>query len=690
VAEHPPESANRPDATPVGGRLDSWKEIAAYLQRDVTTVRRWEKRERLPVHRHVHDKLGTVYAFKSEIDEWWLGRGHQVRASDEDRRADEDVSPPVSLTDNGQTCGRERLAWVLAATFFAIAVISTVALVTTYVRTAVDQAEYRFSIPPPERGAFGTVAVSPDGRHLAFTAYGADGIVRLWVRRLDSVEARPLAATEDAAFPFWSPDSRFIGFFAGGKLKKVEASGGAPQTVCDAVDGRGGSWNQDDVILFAPGREGALHRVAAVGGLAPAVTTVERPRHRGHLWPAFLPDGRHFLYLADSANGEHHVVYIGALDTNDAKPLLQARSNAVYTPEGFLLFARDGALVAQRFDLKKLALTDELTVITDRVAQLYGLDHKGDFSTSNTGVLVFRGGGSPLKQLTWIDRRGQRLGYIGEPADYAEPVLSPDGTRVAVSVFDPSSKDWASDIWLLDVPTGAPTRLTFDRAADFEPVWSPDGEYVAFASKRGGTLNLYRKRVSGSGPDELLLTSDTDKHSEAWSPDGRFLTYSSLESNTKYDVWLLPLEGEQKPQPFLHSQFSEGQSQISPNGRWIAYTSFESDRMEVYVRPFPAGAGQWQVSSAGGGDPRWRRDGRELFYIAADGTLMSMAVESDRVFTPGIPQPLFDTKINHLWDDARNHYDVSLDGQRFLVATPIDNLGSLPLTMVVNWKNERP
>jgi Tol biopolymer transport system component len=259
---------------------------------------------------------------------------------------------------------------------------------------------------------------------------------------------------------------------------------------------------------------------------------------------------------------------------------------------------------------------------------------------------------------------------------------------VAVSVFDPTSKDWASDIWLLDVSTGARTRLTFDRAADFEPVWSPDGDHIVFASTRGGTLDLYRRSVSGSGPDELLLTSDTAKHSEAWSPDGRFLTYSSLEPKTKYDVWLLPLVGEQKPQPFLHSQFSEGQSQISPDGRWIAYTSFESNRMEVYVRAFPAGAGQWQVSTSGGGDPRWRRDGKELFYIAANGILMTVAVESGRVFTPGIPQPLFDTRINHLWDDARNHYDVSLDGQRFLVATPIDNLGSLPLTVVVNWKNE--
>jgi Tol biopolymer transport system component len=325
------------------------------------------------------------------------------------------------------------------------------------------------------------------------------------------------------------------------------------------------------------------------------------------------------------------------------------------------------------------------------VVQPYGLDHRGDFSTSNTGVLAFRRGGSPLKQLTWLDRRGERIADLAEPADYAEPVLSPDGTRVAISVFEPpTSGAWASDIWLLDVSTGARTRLTFDKAADFEPVWSPDGTQIVFASTRGGQLDLYRKSVDGSGPDELLLTSGAPKHSEAWSPDGRFLVYSSLESTTKFDVWALPLVGQRDPQPLLHSEFSEGQSQISPNGRWLAYTSYESGRMEVHVRPFPTGAGQWQISATGGGDPRWRRDGQELFYIAADGTLMAVAVDASRVFKPAIPRPLFATMINHLWDDARNHYDVSLDGERFLVARPIEHLGSLPVTVVVNWRDERP
>ena len=692
MAVHPSDPANRPDASP-SGRLDSWKEIAAYLQRDVTTVRRWEKREGLPVHRHLHHKLGSVYAYKREIDEWWDGRRRHFDESDQRRRAGEDELAPESLAtaDSGGTRGRARLAWGLAVIFLAVAIIAIATVIVSDSRKVLDGTEYRFPMSPPDGGTLGTVAISPDGRQIAFTASSADGTSRLWVRRLDSVAAQPLAATEEAAFPFWSPDSRFIGFFAAGKLKRIPASGGAaPQTVCDASDGRGGTWNENDVILFAPGREHALHRVPAAGGIASPVTTVDRPRHRGHLWPEFLPDRRHFLYLADSVETAHHAIYVGALDTTDTKPLVHARSNAVYAPDGVLLFARDGALVSQLFDMRRLQLMGDPAIIADRVLQQYGLDHKGDFSTSRTGVLAFRNGGSPLKQLAWIDRRGQQLGDLAEPASYAEPVLSPDGTRVAVSVFDPSSRVWASDIWLLDVASGARTRLTFDPAADFEPVWSPDGTHIIFASNRGGTLDLYRKHVSGSGPDELLLKSDTPKHSEALSPDGRFLTYSSLESKTKYDVWVLPLLGDRKPMPFLQTEFSEGQSQISPNGRWVVYTSYETGRMEVYVRPFPVGDGKWQVSSTGGADPRWRRDGKELFYLATTGTLMAVAVEAGSVFKPGVPQPLFDTRVNHLWDDARNHYDVSRDGNRFLVTTPVETFGSLPFTVVVNWKTERP
>lgn len=666
MAPHPSESSNRGESSPVEGRLDSWKEIARYLQRDVTTVRRWEKREGLPVHRHLHDKLGTVYAYDKEIDAWWAGR--------RSRLTEPEVAPSTR---------REQVAWSVTA---MLALITMAALVTQFVpafRATQSFTEHRFEIPPPDGRQLGIAAVSPDGRVIAFTAAEVDGTSRLWLRRLDAVVPQVLAETEGASFPFWSPDSQSLAFFADGRLKRLSVSGGSPQIVCDAPQGRGGTWNIDDVIVFAPGREHALHRVAASGGIAVPLTTVDRPRQRGHLWPDFLPDGRHIVFSADSVDDEHHAIYIAALDRGEAKLLLRARSNAIVSADGRLLFARDGGLIAQPFDARTLAIVGEPTTLADRVLQPYGFDHKGDFSISRDGVLAFRSGASPLKQLEWVDRRGRRLDILAEPAVYADPVLSPDDARVAVSVFDPLSDAWASDIWLIDATTGARTRFTFDRAADFEPVWSPDGAYVVFASNRGGTLDLYRKRATGAEEEELLLQSDRPKHPEAWSPDGRFLTYASLETKTKYDVSALPLFGDRTPRPLLRGVFSEGQSQISPDGRWLAYTSYETGTMEVYVRPFPGGDGKWQVSAAGGADPRWRRDGKELFFIAAGGMLMAMTVATDGAFTPGLPTPLFDTHVNHLWDDARNHYEVSRNGQRFLVTTPIEDHGTVPLTVVV-------
>lgn len=666
---HPSGTSKRGETSQAEDRLDSWKEIAGYLQRDVTTVRRWEKREGLPVHRHVHDKLGTVYAYRAEIDAWWAGRGSGL------------AEPEVAHSDS-----RERLAWSVAAVLMLVAVLALVTVFVPGFRPSPQNGEHRFEIPSPAGRNLGTAAVSPDGRVIAFTAADGDGTSRLWVRRLDAVSPHVLAETEGAAFPFWSPDSRSIGFFAKGRLKKLALSGGSPQILCDAPQGRGGTWNLDDVIVFAPGREHALHRVAATGGIAVPVTTVDRPRQRGHLWPDFLPDGRHVVYSVDSVDAEHHAIYVAPLDHGEPTLVVRARSNAVATADGRLLFARDGGLVAQPFDAGALAVVGEPLTIADRVLQPYGFDHKGDFSISSNGVLAFRNGASPLKQLEWIDRRGRGLGSLAEPAVYAEPVLSPDDTRVAVSVFDPRSDSWASDIWLIDAATGTRSRFTFDKAADFEPVWSPDGTYIVFASNRGGTLDLYRKRATGSEEEQLLLTSDTPKHPEAWSPDGRFLTFASLETKTKYDVSVLPLMGDRTPRPLLREAFSEGQSQISPDGRWLAYTSYETGTMEVYVRPFPAGDGKWQISTDGGADPRWRRDGRELFFIAAGGMLMAMRVGTDGAFTPGVVTPLFDTRVNHLWDDARNHYDVSRDGQRFLVTTPIENHGAVPLTVVVRGR----
>jgi Tol biopolymer transport system component len=638
-------------------------------------VRRWERREGLPVHRHLHDKQGSVYAFQDEIDAWWerraISNGHG--ASPGARRR----------TFSGVHLATAAVAGAILAGLAAMATVSVTS------PAAGGDGEYRFSIAPPDAAVIGTSALSPDGRHLAFTASGPDGTT-LWIRPLVSVTPRAIPGTDEAAFPFWSADSRFVGFFAGGRLKTVAIAGGDVKTICDAPEGRGGAWNQDDVILFAPDRDGPLFRVPASGGLPVRVTHVDRALHRAHLWPEFLPDGQHFFYLADSTRPEHHAIFAGGLDQSPPKRLIAVESNAAFDG-AHVLYMRNRTLLAQRFDTRRLQLNEEVVTVAQPVVRQYGIDHKGDFSASRTGVLTFRSGGTIQTRLNWLDRRGQPAGALdaGDAAT-TEPVLSPDGSRAAVSVFDADGETLASDLWLLDLVRGGRSRFTFEAAAEFEPVWSPDGTRVAFASSKGGTLDLYEKPSSGTGAEVLLLHTEHPKHPESWSPDGRVLTYASFEEPTKYDVWMLSLDGERKATPYLRSEYSEGQSQISPDGRWVAYTSNESGRLEVYVGAFPVPNGKWQISSDGGADPRWRGDGRELFYISTGGRMMAVDVAPSPAFAAGVPRPLFEINVMDLWQDARNHYDVSRDGARFLVASPVENTKRLPLTVVVNWQGSRP
>jgi Tol biopolymer transport system component len=458
----------------------------------------------------------------------------------------------------------------------------------------------------------------------------------------------------------------------------------------DAPAGRGGTWNRDGTILFSPGREGGVFRVAASGGSATPVTSVERPRHRGHLWPEFLPDGRHFLYLADSTDPEHHVIYVAAIDSTDRKPLVTAASNATYTRDGHLLFSRDRRLVAQPFDVDRLELAGEPVTLVDELHHQLELDHKADFSVA-AEVLAYRSPTSTKVQLVWRDRAGRQAALIDDSAQYFEPTLSPDGKRIAVARSEPPSKrfgfglgNWTSDIWIFDVTSGAASRFTFDSGAEWEPVWSPDGARLVYSSNRTGVLDLYQKAVSLTGGDDLLFHSNTAKHAESWSPDGRFILFSTLEPKTGWDLWMLPMFGDRQPVRLMQGEFSESGGQISPDGRWLAYTSNESGRSEIYVRSFPALEGKWQISNHGGSDPRWRSDGKELFYIAADRRLMAVAVATVADFEPGVTRPLFDTGLQHVEGDARNHYDVSRDGRRFLVMQPVADTRSSPFTIVVN------
>ncbi len=683
-------------------RLDSWKEIAAYLKRDVTTVRRWEKREGLPVHRHLHERRDSVYSYRTEIDEWWEGRRNHLV----ENGALEGVtlgggngsSTSAALPEAPERlprAPRARLAWTLAGTFFFATLILALLLVARSQPTAFgDTAELRFSIFPPEETSFASVGLSPDGRHFAFTAgptSTSGGKTLLWVRALDTLAARSVPDTEDATFPFWSPTSDALGFFAGGKLWIVAIAGGSPRVVCDAPNGRGGTWNREGIIVFAPGREGPLLRVEASGGAAAPVTTVERPNERGHLWPEFLPDGNHFLYLADSNVPEHHNLFVGALDGNERQRLFPLGSNAAYS-DGYLVFARDRQLVAQPFDASRLALTGEAVTLVERVQQQS--DHKTDFSVSANLVLVYRTMQSPATRLVWRDRTQLHSTLVGTPGEYTEPALSPDETRVAIDLFDPRpSKRFGygvgrvrSDIWILDRSSGAASQFTSDPAADWGPVWSPDGRSIVFSSnRRRDNLELYRKNATGDGPDELLLAANgTNPVAQSWSPDGKHLLYSAFDPKTHMDLWLLPMSGDHTPMPLLRSEFSEEQGQISPNGRWFAYTSNEFGRSEVYVQSFPEPGAKWQISMNGGGDPRWRRDGKELFYIAADRRLMAVAVKTGATFEQAPAVLLFDTGVPPQWYFARNLYDVSRDGQ-FLFMTPVEDDRSSPFTVVLNW-----
>ena len=692
MADDPPPATGRPDSVSDGGRLDSWKEIAAYLKRDVTTVRRWEKREGLPVHRHLHDQRDSVYAYRIEVDQWSQARGnHVIRAPSIEKVPPSHSVPRLNLSR------RDRFAWALVVILLVAAVSSTAALVVRRGRPdARERAPLSFAEFPPEGASFGTMALSPDGRQLAFTATSNGGKPMLWLRPLQSLTRRALPGTDGAAFPFWAPDGQAIGFFANGALKRISLAGGLPQLLCEAPDGRGGSWNAEGTIIFSPSRESGVARVPAAGGLAASVTSVDRPHERGHLWPRFLPDGRHFLYLADSSEREHHNLFVGSLDTSDRTHLFGlASSNAIYSGEGHLLFARDRQLMAQPFDPRRLVLTGDPIVLATEVLQRWNLDHNTDFTVSDNGILIYRSLRGLDTQLVWRGRVEHQSALVEQSSTYSEPTLSPDGKRVAVAVFDPHPSERfgfglervTADIWIMDAASGAAFRFTFDPSADFAPVWSPDGNRIVFASNRRGTLDLYQKRADGVDGEELLLESASAKVPTAWSRDGRYVVYSAFTKETREDLWLLPMIGERRPTPLMRTNASEEQATVSPDGRWFAYTSNESGNSEVYVQgfPSPAGKGKWQISTGGGGDARWSGDGRELFYLAQNRTLMAVPIKAGVDFEHGTASPLFDTGMDEHWGEARNHYDVSRDGRQFLFMTPVADDRASPFTVVVNW-----
>jgi eukaryotic-like serine/threonine-protein kinase len=543
----------------------------------------------------------------------------------------------------------------------------------------------RFRVPIPETlhlAESGGFSLSPDGRTLAYLAAGPDGVLRVWVQSLDSLDPKSLSGTEVLGGdppPFWSPDSKFVAFYSGEKLKKTDLKGNPPQTIC-SVPGIliGGSWNREGVIIF--GRTtGGLMGVAENGGDAVPLTTRDSTRReRVHGGPTFLPDGRHFLYSRFSSVLENDGVYVGSLD---AKPGKQALTQVLATPfgaqfvespggNGKLLFLRENSLWSQEFDISRLALIGESAPV---LAHL-GHNLAFGFFAASANALVYRNApDEEMAQMAWFDRHGKRSDPFGESATlYSQPVLSPDGSRVAMAKFDGGNVD----VWVYDLARNVNQRLTSDPALDDSPVWSYDGKRVAFASSRAGHEDLYQIAASGEGREELLYASGENKFPTSWSPDGHYLLYGTQARETAGDIWVLPLDETSKatPVPLVHTRANEGYGTFSPDSRWIAYVSDDSGIAEVYVQPFTLpsasvdspGGPKVLVSKNGGRRPRWRADGKELFYNSPDGTLMSVAVTAGATFRPGIPQLLFRTPA--AWFSEA---DAISDGTRFLVWCPV-------------------
>ena len=522
----------------------------------------------------------------------------------------------------------------------------------------------------------------------------------LWIRPLDSVAVQPLAGTEGAGFPFWSPDSRFIAFLAPGKLKKIGVSGGAPLTLTDVSFSAGsfsfgstGAWNQDDVILFTPAGGSPLYRVSASGGTASQVTTLDTASGEAQHWfPSFLPDGRHFLYSAVGTKTggltDPRGVYVRSLDPAEkSTQLLTSGSNARYA-QGHLIFLRGGTLMAQAFDVNRLELSGEAVPLAEEVQRggtgLTGA--AGAFSVSDTAVLAYQTASSTVRaQLAWFDRTGRQIALLGDQADYGDVALSPDGKRVAVSLLDPTRG--TRDLWLYDVARGVRTPFTSDPEDEFAPAWSPGGDRLVFSARRNGNIDLYEKPSSGAGREDLLLGDSLGKYQSSSSGDGRFLVYVAGGGVIgRSGLWILPRFGDRKPFPFLETRFVQTHGQFSPDGRWIAYTSNESGRGEVYVAPFPATGVRVRGSPAGGSWPRWGRDGKELLYLAPDDTLTVATVAGGASgFAVGAVRPMFATHPRPFARLDAYAYDVSPDGQRILINTLVEAKTSLAITLVVNW-----
>lgn len=587
-----------------------------------------------------------------------------------------------------------KIAWALTTIILILAAAAAGFEGSRYWRKpAPPPAPWVAAVLPPENATFdssgfdaGPVAISPDGRSLVFAASAQGGATRLWVRSLGSAAARPLAGTEGASYPFWSPDSQSIGFFAGRKLERIDAAGGAPQVLCAAPAGRGGTWNRSGEIVFAPSVVGPLQKVSALGGNAVNVTTTNEVNGLSHRWPWFLPDGQHFLFHAGNPRGATSPadgIYIASLSGGPARRILRVRSNAVFE-NGYLLYLQDRTLTAQAFDTQTMTLGGNPQRLAQHVAFESGKLH-GVFSVSANGVLAFQTspsiGGT---QLVWYGQQGGKLTAMDSSLSYYSPEIAPDGKTLAVDILEPSTGN--VDLWLYNLATGLKTRFTFGASVNMAPVWSPDGRQIAFSSNRQGYFDLFMKAVGANLDPKLLFRSDTNKIPTSWSPDGAYLAFDerSPSGGTRTNIGLLSLSGtDPKPVTLMGSGADEREAQFCPVGHWIAYTSDETGRDEVYVTSYPQAANRWQVSVAGGESPRWSGDGRTLYYLSLDRQMMAASViPGPSVFQVGAVQALFATRAS--LEPMAAPFAVTKDGKRFLINT-LPDPNPAPLTLLVHW-----
>ena len=581
---------------------------------------------------------------------------------------------------------RERLAWAVAALALALAAFAGWRLVGARSGLTPSPFVLRTNVLLPEKVFLNSAVISPDGTRLVFSGVDATGKVQLWVRPLDSYTAAALPGTEGGVLPFWSPDGRHVGFFADKKLKRVDVSGGVPIILLD-VDGVGGAWAASGDILFSAST-GPIHRLPAGGGKAEPVTTLDAALHEtAHRYPFLLPDGRHFLYLALNVSGNSrdpaNRIWVGSLAGEKARPLIAANFAAQYA-DGYLFFIRGGdlggSLLAQPLDVLTFETKGDPVTVADQIG-LYG-DYLGlgNYSVSRSGTLVFDAFRLRTR-LEWFDRAGKQVGVFGDPGPHFNPRISPDGTHIAFDFYDTGTQ--TTQVWVGDVSRGVRTRLTSGPSSNSGPVWSGDGSRVAFQSDRRHQADVYVRRRDGTGTDEALTDEDGQKIPTDWSRDGRFLALFDREAggNRLIRLSALPLDGDRKPVvvvPPLSGTL--GSVRLSPDGRFAAYDTDESGRTEIYVVSFPEGQGRVQISNAGGTHPRWSRGGREILYTAFDGRVTAVEVDRSRGFRVSTPRPLFP-----LPEGTGPLWDVSPDGERFLLNVPVIKSSSVPLSVVVNW-----